>query len=179
MNPAAAVKGRSSGALERAVDRVDLGLHYVAALWLFALALIILADVSGRGLFNAPLPGTAEIVANSIVSIAFLQLCHAVRDDRMLRVELLTAMVPVRVARAIHACGLLLGALLFGAVAWASWGPMVSAWQIGEYAGYEGSLRIPVYPVRTLIVAMAGLATVNYLLLAVLAVRGSTAGAAP
>ncbi len=175
----AAVRESTVERLDGAIVRLNAALHYAAALWLFGLALVILVDVAGRSLFNTPLQGTAEIVANSVVSIAFLQLCHAVREGRMLRVELLDAMLPAGGIRVVHIAGCLLGALLFAAIAAASWEPMMHAWRIGEYAGYEGSLRIPVYPVRTLIVAMAGLATLNYLTMAVLAAAPREARAAP
>lgn len=165
--------------LDRAIVRLNAALHYGAALWLFGLAVVILLDVAGRGLFNAPLRGTAEIVANSVVSIAFLQLCHAVREGRMLRVELLDALLPPRAIRIVRIAGCLLGALLFAAIAFASWEPMLGAWRIGEYAGYEGSLRIPVYPVRTLVVAMAGLAMLNYLLMTFLAAARGEPRVAP
>jgi TRAP-type C4-dicarboxylate transport system permease small subunit len=165
----AAVRESAMQRLDAAMSRFNAGLHYAAGLWLFCLAVIILLDVAGRGLFNAPLPGTAEIVANSVVSIAFLQLCHAVREGRMLRVELLDAILPAAGMRFIRIAGFLLGALLFAAIAAASWEPMLNAWRIREYAGFEGSLRIPVYPVRTLVVAMAALATLNYLVMAFLA----------
>lgn len=157
--------------LDAGLARLNAVLHYFAALWLFGLALVILVDVLGRVLFNAPLRGTAEIVANSVVCIAFLQLCHAVREGRMLRVEILDAALPAAARRMLAVAGCLLGAALFGAIAAASWEPMLNAWRIGEYAGYEGSLRIPTSPVRSLLVAMAGLATVNYLLMAVRAAR--------
>jgi TRAP-type C4-dicarboxylate transport system permease small subunit len=152
--------------LDAAVARLNAALHYGAALWLFALALIILADVVGRSVFNAPLRGTAEIVANSIVAIAFLQLCHAIHEGRMLRVELLDALLPPALLRALHIAGHVLGALLFCTIAVASWEPMLTAWSIREHAGYEGSILIPVYPLRTLVVAMTGLAAFNYVVMA-------------
>lgn len=162
--------------LDAWIVRLNGLLHYAAALWLFGLALVILADVLGRTLLNAPVQGTAEIVANSVVSIAFLQLCQAVREGRMLRVEMLDALLPERATHAISVAGCLLGALLFAAIAVASWEPMLNAWRIGEYAGYEGSLRIPTSPVRTLLVAMAALATLNYLMMAY---RGSIGRSGP
>lgn len=175
----AAVRESAMERLDNAIVRLNAALHYAAALWLFGLAVVILVDVAGRGLFNAPLQGTAEIVANSVVSIAFLQLCHAVREGRMLRVELLDAIVPPGGIRVVQIAGSLLGALLFAAIAAASWEPMLNAWRIREYAGYEGSLRIPVYPVRTLVVAMAGLAMLNYLIMALLAAARREASPAP
>lgn len=161
--------------LDAGIARLNAALHYAAALWLFGLALVILVDVLGRALFNVPLRGTAEIVANSVVSIAFLQLCHAIREGGMLRVEMLDAILPRWATRALGVIGCLLGALLFAAIAVASWEPMVVAWRIKEHAGYEGSLLIPVYPVRTLLVAMTLLATVNYIVMAYRALLGAPA----
>ena len=148
------------------IARINRMLHMSAAIWLFMLALVILVDVLGRGLFNSPLAGTAEIVANSVVAIAFLQLNHSIRMDGMLRAEILEPYLPKAIALWLRAIGCLLGALLFSAIAWSAWGPMLEAWRIGEYAGNEGSLKVPTYPVRTLLVCMCGLAAFNYLIMA-------------
>jgi TRAP-type C4-dicarboxylate transport system, small permease component len=147
------------------LDRLTFGLHLLAALWLFSLAFVILVDVVGRGLFSSPLHGTPEIVSNSIVSIAFLQLTHAIRMRGMLRTDIVEQFLPEAGVRVLRAIGYLVGAALFGAMAWSSWEPMLSAWEIGEYSG-EGALRVPTYPVRTIIVAMSALASICYLMLA-------------
>lgn len=142
----------------------------LAAAWLFMLALLILADVVGRGLFNQPLPGTAEIVANSLVAIAFLQLSHAIRMHGMLRAELLQPYVPKALWRTFIVVGYVVGTLFFLAIAYASWEPMLNAWEIKEWAG-EGALRVPTYPLRSLIVAMSVLAAICYAFLAIKALR--------
>ena len=150
---------------------VNSWLHMLAAIWLFLLTLVILADVLGRGLLNSPLDGTAEIVANSVVAIAFLQLNHSIRVGGMLRAEFLEPYLPSAVANILETSGCVLGSILFLAVAWGSWDPMVEAWRIGEFAGNEGSIKLPTYPVRTLLVAMCALAAVNYLIMAVQTMR--------
>ena len=159
------------------VLRTNQMLHMAAAAWLFALALIILVDVLGRSLFNAPLAGTAEIVANSVVSIAFLQLSHSIRMGGMLRAEILDPFLARAVVRGIGVIACLLGATLFAAVAYSAWEPMVEAWRIGEFAGNEGSLKVPTYPVRTILVAMSVLASCNYLIMAWQRITGAAAGA--
>jgi TRAP-type C4-dicarboxylate transport system permease small subunit len=141
-------------------------LHIFAAIWLFLLTLVILADVLGRGVFNSPLPGTAEIVANSVVAIAFLQLNHSISMGGMLRAEFLDAYLPGALVEFFKTSGYVLGCLLFLLVAWGAWNPMVEAWLIGEFAGNEGSIKLPTYPVRTLLVAMCLLAAVNYAFIA-------------
>ena len=78
--------------LIRLTDRVAKFLMILAAGWAFVLAFIILADIIGRSpLFNAPLAGVREIVANSIVMIVFLQAGYAIRSRSMLRADFLVA----------------------------------------------------------------------------------------
>ena len=157
--------------LDTALTATNGALHLFAAFWLFLLAVTVLIDVLGRGLFNAPLPGTAEIIANSIVAIAFLQLSHSIRLGGMLRAEIIEPYLPKPLARLLQSFGCVLGVVLFAAVAWSAWEPMLEAWRIGEFAGNEGSLKLPTYPVRTLLVVMCVLAAVNYLVMACLVLR--------
>lgn len=158
-------------AVDRLLAPLARGLHVVAAVWLFLLAFLILADVAGRGLFDAPIQGTAELVANSIVSIAFLQLAHSIRMRGMLRADLLDPFLTPRARIALRVAGYCAGIAFFLALAYATWGPMLSAWEIGEYQG-EGALRVPTYPVRTIILATSVLAALAYLGLAIRSLRG-------
>jgi TRAP-type C4-dicarboxylate transport system permease small subunit len=158
-------------AIDRLLAPFARGLHMLAAVWLFLLAFLILADVLGRGLFAAPIQGTPELVANSIVSIAFLQLTHSVRMRGMLRADFLDAFVSPRARTVLHVVGYVVGVAFFLAIAYASWGPMLRAWEISEYQG-EGALRVPTTPVRIIIVVTSVLAALAYLGLAVKALRG-------
>lgn len=161
-------------AFDRFVGALARGLHMLAAAWLFVLALLILADVLGRGLFDQPVPGTAEVVANSLVAIAFLQLSHAIRMHGMLRAELLQPYLPKALWRWFIVVGYIVAVGFFLAIAYASWEPMLSAWEIGEWQG-EGALRVPTYPLRSVVVAMCVLAAICYALLAIKALRGEDA----
>ena len=87
--------------------------HILAAFWLFALAILITLDVASRALLNAPFTGTAEIVANSVVSIVFLQLPSAVRSGGMLRAEVLDAFMSDAFRRNVQRVASVLGAVLF------------------------------------------------------------------
>ena len=146
-------------------------LHRLAAIWLFSLAFLILADVVGRGIFNAPIQGTAELVANSIVAIAFLQLAHSIRMRGMLRAEFLDAYLPAWLMRGFSMLGYLVAIALFIAIAYASWEPMLNAVEIGEYQG-EGALRVPTWPVRIIIVAMSLMSALSYVGLFLRGLRG-------
>jgi TRAP-type C4-dicarboxylate transport system permease small subunit len=148
------------------LERLNWTLHLLAAVWLFCLALLIMADIAGRALFSEPLSGTAEIVADSVVAMCFLQVSFAIRKGGMLRSELLDGWLSVRVARAIEVLGCLLGAGLFGLLAWSAYPSMVEAWTIGEYSGSAGGVKVPTAPARTVMVLMCVLASVNWLIYA-------------
>lgn len=163
--------------LDRALDMIARAMKVLAAVWLFLLSLFILADVLARGLFGTPILGIKEIIANSIVIIAFLQLPYTVRIGAMLRAEVLDDYVSPAVREALSRLAFLLGALLFALLTYASYGPMLNSWATGEYEG-EGGFRVAVYPVRTAIVFCSALGAINFLLLAIRGPRTPDASAA-
>jgi TRAP-type C4-dicarboxylate transport system permease small subunit len=141
---------------DRAVNEATRILHVLAALWLCLIS---------------PLTGTAEIVANSIVAIAFLQIPFAIRTYGMLRTTVVMEKLGTGGRRIFNVVTYIVGVVVFATIAWASWDSMVFAWSIGEYEG-EGALRVPTYPVRAILVAMSAVASLAYLLLCVRELRG-------
>lgn len=139
-------------------------LNTLATMWIFLLAFVILGDVLGRTFFNQPLQGTKEIVANSIAAIVFLQFPLAIHQGALLRSTFILDLMPSVVKRLIDVAAYLLGGALFTAMAVGGWEDMLIGWRIGEIEG-EGSFPIPVYPVRTVIVALSGLSAIMFLIL--------------
>lgn len=156
--------------LIRAVDGLSKLLMILAAGWAFVLCFFILADIVFRAL-NMPLQGTKEIVANSVVMIVFLSAGFAVRSGSMLRADFLIDAMPPAVRRGLVVAGLLLGAAFFLFLAKAGITPALRSFANGEFDG-EGALRVPVWPARFMIVFGAGLAALNYLLLAAIEALG-------
>lgn len=155
-----------SDAIDRTLGWLNGAGHIIAAFWLFAIAILITLDVASRALLNAPFTGTAEIVANSVVSIVFLQLPSAVRSGGMLRAEVLDAFMSDTFRRNMQRVGSVLGAVLFLAVAVSAWAPMVEAWKINEFAGNESTVQIPLFPIRLLLVVASLLAAIDFLWIA-------------
>ena len=110
--------------------------------------------------------GTPELVANSVVFIAFCQLAYAVQTGGVIRAGVIDALISERWRPIPIAIGNLAGAVLLGVVGVACWDPMVQSWTRGEYAGVEGVFTFPVTPIRFCIVAGSVLAAFNYLVLA-------------
>ncbi len=139
-------------------------LHVVSACWVLLLGVIILVDVLGRVWFDSPLLGATEIIKNSVVSITFLQLPLAIYSGSMLRTTIIADAVGPFVRKVLRTFAGLLGAIFFAVLVYSAWGHMIEAWEIGEYEG-EGALRVPTYPVRTLMVITAAFCSVAYLMM--------------
>lgn len=144
------------------LSRLNKSIYVISALVMFALSWVIAIDVTGRGVFSAPLVGTHEIVSNTIVAIAFLQLAYSIEIGGMLRSGVLTSRAPLGLQRVLAILRQGAGGLIFALVAFACWGPMLHAWETGEYFG-AAQFRYPTYPIRTIIFITAILACLVYL----------------
>ena len=156
----------------RATFRLSRTLLVLAAIWAFAMCFIIVTDIAGRSLFGTPLKGTPEIIASSIVVITFLQAAFAIRSGSMLRATFVLDRLPSPAGHVVRVFGHLLGAIFFALVVVGSWDFALESWNSNEYEG-EGSLHIPSWPVRFVIVLGASLAALNYLLMALHEMRGT------
>lgn len=138
----------------------------VGTAWIFALMMLVVADVVGRNFFDAPITGVAEFAARSVASIVFLQLAAAICTGRMTRSDFLLRMIGRRspaALKAIEVFNVVVGALLFIALAVISWPEFTAALQAGEYFGVQGVYTVPTWPFRLLIVMGSVLAAMAYL----------------
>lgn len=133
-------------------------IHIFSAFWTLALAVLIFLDVMGREFISNPIPGTKEIIQNSVVAITFLQLPLAIYSGSMIRTSILADAVPPAIRRILRTVAAVLGLLFFIGLLWSTWPSFWDAYRIGEYEG-EGALRVPTWPVRgtVLVVSVFGL----------------------
>ena len=161
--------------IDTVVERISEALKYLAAILLLLIAGLITTDVVMRSLLNKPIIGIAEIVANGIVIIAYLQLSYTVRIGAMLRSELLINWLWPRGKIVLETVIAILGIGLFSLIAWSSYAPMMRAISTSEFEGHA-SFQLPTWPLLVIIVSCSIFAVVNYVLLAVKAVlKGETA----
>ena len=151
--------------LVRISDYLTKLMMIIGAVWAFVLCFFILADITFRAL-NFPISGTKEIVANSVVIIVFMQVGFAIRSGSMLRADFLVFTLPLAVQRLLLIAAYILGGVLFFVLLHAAITPAMRSFANGEFDG-EGVLNVPVWPARFSIVFGAGLAGLNYLILAI------------
>lgn len=147
------------GSLEALIDAIARAFNVISAVWLAAIALLILADVVGREFLGTPVYGTNEIVSNSVLSILFLQLPLSILRRSALRTTIFYGVVGSRGKGWIDAASYALAGLLFLAIAIGSWPNMIEGWEILEQEG-SGIINIPVYPIRTLVIVVSAVTTV-------------------
>ncbi len=161
--------------LARFNDWLTRTLLILAALLAFLLCFLVVADVTGRVVFNSPVKGTPEIVSFSIVIICYLQAGFAIRSGGMLHVDTFVKRLPPGGQSLLDALGALVGMAFFILICYGSLDGALHAWTSGEYEG-EGALRVPVWPARFVIILGTALAALSYLLKALqsigLALRG-------
>lgn len=149
-------------------------MNALGTIWIFALMILINADILGRELLGVPVRGTTELLALSIVGIVFLQLGHTLMVGRMTRsdmiIETLLARRP-RTGRALQGAFCLLGAVFAFIILWGSVSPFRDAIEIGEYVGAAGDFTAPTWPIRLLILIGSAAMGIQYLLMAVRDVR--------
>jgi TRAP-type C4-dicarboxylate transport system permease small subunit len=140
---------------------VDL-LLAAAALIIFLLGFLVVADVGGRVLFNSPVKGTPEIVSMSIVIVCFLIAAQAVRSGGMIRTDVLIDMFGKPGHDFATLLSGLFGVAFFGLIVWGSYEPTLHAWVSSEFEG-EGALRVPVWPARLVVMLGSALVSLTYL----------------
>lgn len=144
-------------------------MNALGTVWIFALMLLINSDIVGRELFRAPVRGTSELIALSIVGIVFLQLAHTLAVGRVTRSDVLIEGLlqrRPRLGRALQGLFHLAGAVLLGIIFYGSIGPFRDAIEIGEYVGAVGDFTAPTWPVRLIILVGSAATGIQYLVLA-------------
>ena len=146
----------------RAYVKIISILGAIATASLFGIMFLMMADILGRVLFNQPVKGASELIKTSIVAIVFMQIPYTLWVGRHIRSELLISRLKPATREIMLSIMYLFGAGIFIVIIFASWENMITGWKILEYEG-EGALRVPVYPIRTIIVLGSALTAILFI----------------
>ena len=120
MTGAASAAGRY-GRMRRVIDAIDSGLMLVGCLMLFALMLIVVADVSLRYLFNAPLQWSYEVISSYLMpGLFFLAVSHTLKANAHVAVDILHNYVGRTTRYAFEAVCTLVALPVFALCTWVS-----------------------------------------------------------
>lgn len=156
--------------LERGLQVVLNVLAAIGTLWIFAIMLLIVADVVGRNFLAAPISGVAEIAARSVVAIVFLMLPAAALNGSLIRADFLLRGLGRYSRRTVHfldALFSMIGAVLFALVAIAAWPDTHEAWVSSEFFGVRGVWTLPTLPFHLLLVLGSGATSIAFITVAI------------
>jgi TRAP-type C4-dicarboxylate transport system permease small subunit len=128
--------------LERAVTVTSRWLNYAACLAVVVMMLLSCADVALR-LFGAPIPGAYEMVGFLGAVIVSFALAYTSLQRGHVAVELLFEKLPPRAQCFVEAGGNLIGAALFGLMAWQS---LTYGTDLRHSGEVSLTLQMPIYP---------------------------------
>lgn len=138
----------------RGLDALTQAGNVAGSVLIFALMLLIGADVAGRNFFGAPISGVPEIVKLSIVAIVFLQAPQALKAGRMTQsdavIKVLWSRAP-RVASVLETLFDLVAIIVTGAIFYATWPIFTRSWTRGDFVGAAGDFTAPTWPVKLMI----------------------------
>lgn len=163
------------------LGRVTEAFSAVGTLMIVGIMVLINSDVAMRYLFNQPIPGVAEIVSASIVTIIFLQLPDCIRSDRMIRsdmwIERLTRQRP-GVAMAMETLFNAAGTLMLALLVYYVYPKVARAYTAGHTIGVYGVFLAPIWPFYAGVLFGSALATVEYAVKTIHCMRRLIAGSA-
>ncbi len=142
----------------------------IGTVWIFALMLMIVADILGRKFFGTPVRGVVLIVSHSIVGIIFLQMASSLEVGRITRTSVfIGGLLKTRPFAAafyqlvFHG----LGAVVLAEIAYWTWPKLEKAWNTGEWEGAANDVVLLVWPLKAIIVFGASATALQFLRLAI------------
>lgn len=137
--PVPAQEGPRSGAVRLLRRAVALACTAI----LTAMMALTVADVLGRYIFTAPVPGAAEATELMLAAVIFLGLPAATLDREQVTVDLLTERLPQAVRRALTPLVALVSTAALALIGRQLW---VAAAGVASWGGTTSTLEIPIAP---------------------------------
>jgi TRAP-type mannitol/chloroaromatic compound transport system permease small subunit len=168
-------------ALDRALGALIVLSNNLGSLLIVAMTIGVVADVTGRYIFNSPINGTHEMVTMAVVVILYLQLSYTLRSGRMTRSDAFYSRLLVKHPKTGNAVGFVFnvaGVCLAAAIMTGAWPKFVTAWKEDYYVGVIGVFTFPEWPLLLIIFLGCALLGLQFIMLAIANVL-SLCGAAP
>jgi len=153
--------------LSRVANTFAIAANVAGTLTVLALVVILNVDVIARGVFNAPLKGTYEIVQLAVVFIVFLQLADVVRVDRLTRSDGFLNLLQNRrpgLTASLRRINNAFSAIFMGLIAYVMFPEFLKMWSTQDFFGVPGVFTVPWWPVKLVIAGGSALACLIFVL---------------
>jgi TRAP-type C4-dicarboxylate transport system permease small subunit len=153
---------RLSDVLEKGYNGILIILNLISVVVIFLMAVWVFCDVTGRYVFNHPIPGTTELVKCYIVAIVFLGIAYTMNQKRHIRTTLIIDRLSPVWRAWCEILTALIGVAVFASLCVFSWEAAWDSWLVREFDGVQ--LKVPVYPARLAVVIGSCLLVIQCLL---------------
>lgn len=139
--------------LDRALLKLETVLALLSGLAVFSLMVLAVFSVSGRNLFNAPLPGYVDWIEQAMPLIAFMGISYVMREGAHIRMDILIGQLRGRalyVAELITTVAVL---LLMVLLVWGTWAHFDRSFDFGAPMWSRDSsmdISLPIWPAKLL-----------------------------
>lgn len=132
--------------LIEAVEWFLLRLGVLSGFATLLVTLVVVADVAGRAIFNAPLHSATEVSELLLVVLVFLGLAGAQQKRQNYAIDVMSRHLPMTLQNVLEVLGYIFCLVLTLGLAWFSTKQAMSSYARGE-AGF-GIIAFPIWPAR-------------------------------
>ena len=140
--------------MDQQLFRLERFLALVSGLAVFSLMVVAVISVSGRNLFNAPLPGYVDWIEQIMPLVAFMGIAYVQREGGHIRMDILIGQLKGRAMWLAEMISVLMILLLIAALIYGSWSHFLRSlnfnapWWSGDSSIDIG---IPIWPTKLLV----------------------------
>ena len=147
--------------VDRLVARVEDAFNFIAAAVIFLLMFFMVAEVIGRRLLNAPIPGAIDWIEVSMAAFAFLGAAYCQRLGGHIRMELVISNFRGALLWAVEALATAVAIFYVFVVMRRSFFHFLRAWEIGDSTI---DVQLPVWPSKLIVPVALALLLVRLLI---------------
>lgn len=142
------------------IDRLSLWLAGVGALAVLVMMVSMVMDAIARKIMK-PIPGVFETSLGLMIVIMFLPQAFGQLQKTHVSLDIIISRLPLKLAAIIQGVGAVLGAIIFGLIAYVGWGKAWHATIVGEI--YPGVISYPVWLFRWFIPLGLGVLVLQFI----------------
>lgn len=145
---------------DRFVYRLESALTATSGVVIFALVFVAAANVLGRKLFNAPMPGFIDWIEQFMAIFAFFGLAYCQRDGGHIRMDILIGRARRRTLWAAEGISVVLMLIVTTALIYGSWFHFLRSFDLSSPLWSRDSsidISLPIWPAKLLVALSMGL----------------------
>ena len=132
-----------------------------AAVIILAMGLLTTADVTGRFIFNSPIPGTVLLCEFMMIAIVYFGVAYVQAYDGHVKMDIIVRQLPPTVALSIDFFIHLAALVIFSLVTWEAGVVAYRSWLFQDYA--SGLLEAPYWPARAALPVGVGILCLRFI----------------